>query len=77
MGFLTGPKDDALARQITRLERKVDALLAHLKVPVGDDGFDDIRDLIAAGRTIEAIKEYRERTGVGLAEAKQAIDRGL
>jgi ribosomal protein L7/L12 len=27
------------------------------------------------GNKIEAIKTYRELTGVGLAEAKQAIDR--
>ncbi|MBL9123778.1 MAG: zinc-ribbon domain-containing protein [Planctomycetaceae bacterium] len=30
--------------------------------------------LIAAGRTIEAIKHYREATGVGLAEAKSAVE---
>ena len=30
---------------------------------------------IAEGRTIEAIKLYREATGVGLADAKHAVDR--
>ncbi|HEV2969527.1 MAG TPA: ribosomal protein L7/L12 [Pirellulales bacterium] len=34
----------------------------------------DLRDLLAAGRKIEAIKRYREATGVGLAEAKSVID---
>ncbi len=32
---------------------------------------------LAATRKIEAIKLYRERTGVGLKEAKDAIDRAL
>jgi hypothetical protein len=30
--------------------------------------------LIAAGQKIEAIKLYRERTGVGLKEAKDAVE---
>jgi ribosomal protein L7/L12 len=38
---------------------------------------DDIRALIAAGKKIEAIKQYRERTGADLAQAKLAIDSGL
>jgi ribosomal protein L7/L12 len=35
----------------------------------------DVQTLIHEGRTIEAIKLYREQTGVSLAAAKQAIDR--
>ncbi len=34
----------------------------------------ELRDLLAAGRTIEAIKRLREATGIGLAEAKAAIE---
>jgi ribosomal protein L7/L12 len=34
----------------------------------------DLRDLLAAGRKIEAIKRYREATGGGLAEAKSVIE---
>jgi ribosomal protein L7/L12 len=33
-----------------------------------------VLSLLAAGRTIEAIKVYREATGVGLAEAKAAVE---
>ena len=33
-----------------------------------------ITDCLLAGRKIEAIKIYREATGVGLKEAKEAID---
>ena len=32
-------------------------------------------DLLKQGRKIEAIKVYRERTGVGLREAKEAVER--
>src|SRR5262249_28529013 len=35
---------------------------------------DDILELIAAGRRIEAIKLYRERYGAGLKVAKDAVD---
>jgi ribosomal protein L7/L12 len=38
----------------------------------GDDA--DLAALLAQGRKIEAIKLYRERTGVGLAEAKAAVE---
>ena len=40
-----------------------------------DDQIQAIATEIAAGRTINAIKLYREFTGLGLAEAKAAIGR--
>ena len=45
-------------------------------VRVGDERIDDaeIRDLIRHGRKIEAIKRVRERTGLGLADAKDAVE---
>jgi hypothetical protein len=36
--------------------------------------WDDVRALIRQGRTIEAIKLYRQRTGLGLREAKDAVE---
>ena len=35
----------------------------------------EIQDLLAKGNKIHAIKVYRERTGAGLKEAKDAIER--
>ena len=35
---------------------------------------DELRALMAAGRKIEAIKQYRAATGAGLAEAKDAVE---
>ncbi len=34
----------------------------------------ELQALVAAGRKIEAIKRYRELTGVGLKEAKDAVE---
>lgn len=36
---------------------------------------EECRRLVAEGKVIEAIKAYREHTGAGLKEAKDAIDR--
>ena len=38
------------------------------------DLHDEIADLLASGRKIEAIKRWREATGVGLKQAKEAVD---
>ena len=35
---------------------------------------EQIRSLLERGQKIEAIKRYREETGVGLAEAKEAVE---
>jgi ribosomal protein L7/L12 len=37
----------------------------------------EIQDLLAKGNEIQAVKRYRELTGLGLKEAKDAIDRHL
>ena len=36
---------------------------------------NDVQDAIARGRKIEAIKLVRERTGLGLKESKQLVER--
>jgi hypothetical protein len=77
-------------RRIAELERKVSELYKRLgqAEPSGfadDSGFstpasvtaaEDPRvvELLQAGKQIQAIKLYRELTGVGLAEAKDAVD---
>ncbi len=64
------------ARQFARIEAKVDALLAQAGV-----AFDplagvppEVRTAVAAGDHVLAVKRYREATGAGLREAKEAID---
>jgi len=44
-------------------------------MPTDDTDFEDeLRALLAAGRKIEAIKQYRVATGAGLADAKNAVE---
>jgi hypothetical protein len=77
VSFFSSNNDAALVTQMYRIERKLDAIMLHLGIALPSDGMDDIRALIAAGKKIEAIKQYRERTGADLAQAKLAIDSGL
>lgn len=45
-------------------------------IRIGDERIDEeeVRELIRQNRKIEAIKRVRDRTGLGLAEAKDAVD---
>lgn len=69
-----------LGQRVAAIERKVDFMLRELKLEYHepDDWSqpnDEIQKLLRANRKIEAIKVYRERHGVGLAEAKAAVER--
>lgn len=67
--------DPATNARLTAIERKLDLVMKHLGLEELDPtDMEPIRDLVRQNRKIEAIKLYRERTGVGLAEAKAAID---
>lgn len=62
------------SQRLKRIERKVDLLLRHLQLD-SDQGVDPkVLELMQAGRKIEAIKLYREQTGVGLKEAKDYVE---
>jgi ribosomal protein L7/L12 len=72
--------DDELQRLRT-LETQVAYLFRHLgldpadAVPIASGGLaPEVVQLINAGNKIQAIKVHRERTGLGLAEAKDAIE---
>jgi ribosomal protein L7/L12 len=72
---------EALQR-ISALEAKVSNLYKALNraEPLLDDLIDADADpeviaLIQQNREIEAVKRYRELTGTGLREAKEAVDR--
>jgi ribosomal protein L7/L12 len=60
--------------QIPRLERKVDLLLKHLNLAFEDKAGEMVRPLLLAGKKLDAIKEYRRITGVGLKDAKDAVE---
>ncbi|MGO4617616.1 ribosomal protein L7/L12 [Nocardia sp. 2YAB30] len=78
-----------LKRKIDALNFKLDLIMQHLSiqdlpsvdpiraaaaVPSGD-GLGEIDALLAQGKKIQAIKRYRELTGSGLKEAKEAVER--
>ena len=66
--------------RLGRLERKVDAVMKHLGVvyvdPAGPEGLsEEVRRLADNPATkLEAIKLHREQTGLGLREAKDAVE---
>lgn len=68
-----------LKLEVARLTTLVDTLYKHLGIgQLGAMALDqpspEITDAIRAGNTIVAIKLWRQRTGVGLAEAKNAVE---
>lgn len=70
----------AFKSRINELEDKLKFLYRRLSIDYLDPQADpvlapQIQDALRRGNKIEAIKLYRELTGVGLAEAKEAIDR--
>lgn len=76
---------ETLQARVRDLEGLVDELAARagvssaelrvLESGVGPRMPEECVHLVAEGRTIQAIKAYREHTGAGLKEAKEAIDR--
>jgi ribosomal protein L7/L12 len=78
---LFGSTNTDLLPHLVRIEQKLDTLLASLGLGAGgpmaagdDPRMAEVRALAAGGRKIEAIKVYREITGLGLKEAKDAVD---
>jgi hypothetical protein len=70
------PSDVARLR---RLEAKVDLILTHLGLEYADPAAGGLSEEVKAladdpARKIQAIKLHREQTGVGLAEAKAAVE---
>ncbi|MFC0545536.1 ribosomal protein L7/L12 [Kutzneria chonburiensis] len=71
-----GGSTKQLERRLDRLEGKLDLLMQHQGVQLPGPDFDqDVVNLARSGRKIEAIKRYRELTGAGLKEAKDAVER--
>ena len=71
--------DTGVTRRIRRLEAQVALLSEKLGVPLEEIGAgsgvpQEVVALAQSGNKIQAIKLYRELTGVGLAEAKDVVD---
>ena len=73
---LLSPSLHASQRTLWRLERKVDALLAHSGVSFDEfDGVpESVAQALAQGDTILAIKRLRRISGLGLRDAQEYVD---
>ncbi len=67
--------------RIAKLERTVEFLLHHFELDYVDDPsssvpgvYTEIMTLVQAGKTLDAIRLYRERTGADLLTAKTVIE---
>jgi ribosomal protein L7/L12 len=73
-----GPDLGPLIHRLRIVERKLDLVLEHLGIESRDppaSALDQqVIDLVRSGRKIEAIKLYREQTGAGLKDAKDAVE---
>jgi len=68
----------ALKIRVSKLEAQVDFLCKHLGLTFSENAYqtDDPRivDALRRNNMIEAIKLYREQTGLGLKDAKDAVE---
>lgn len=62
-------------QRVARVERKLDLVLEHLGLDGEDPRMGEVVSLVRTDKKIQAIKVYREITGAGLKEAKEAVDR--
>ena len=83
MGLFGNDTSD-LERRLERVERLLAVIADRLDIPLDGNGpsvtltaggpSSIVHDLVRRGQLIEAIKHYREETGVGLKEAKDYVD---
>lgn len=86
MGFFSDVDLTPVLRRLDAIERKLDRLLAERGAGPEAAGAqrsmeappsaweEEVRALVRQGRKIDAIKLYREHTGLGLREAKDAVE---
>ncbi|MEU4221040.1 hypothetical protein [Actinoplanes sp. NPDC026623] len=69
------PTVDRKTLRLASVERKLDLIMAHLEIREPEPGIPGpvLRELLA-GRKLLAIQRYREATGAGLKEAKDAVE---
>ena len=63
---------DSTAKRLAYLERRVRELSKQLGIE--EAPMTEVQELIARGLKINAIKLYREQTGLGLAASKDAVE---
>ncbi|MEV8031079.1 ribosomal protein L7/L12 [Streptomyces sp. NPDC002742] len=61
-------------RRIAHVEHQLDLILDRLSIREEPPHLPEVIALVREGKKIQAIKAYREATGAGLKEAKDAVD---
>lgn len=74
MAIFSSSPDAATQVRLASIERKLDAIIAHLKIRMPQDDLGEVRRLAEQGQKIEAIKLHRELTGSDLRSAKEYVD---
>lgn len=64
----------AMDLRLRRVERKLDTIINHMGIVINSGVDPQLLELVREGKKIEAIKLYRESTGVGLKEAKDFVE---
>ena len=78
--MITETEVQQLRSRVNELEDRLMVLYRHLNLEYNSDPSSDpvlnpkVQEALRKGNLIEAIKVYRELTGVGLAEAKAAVE---
>lgn len=73
--FSRDAKHREVIARLTRLERNTRLIMEHLGMQQVPPELPQVAALLAEGKKIQAIKAYREATGVGLRQAKDAVER--
>ena len=78
--MITETEVQQLRSRVNELEDRLKVIYRHLGIAYAESGSDpmmspEVQAALRNGNKIEAIKIYRQLTGVGLAEAKDAIDK--
>lgn len=67
-----------LHQQISRMQAQIDQLYSHLNLTFVENTSEtddpQVVEALKRNNMIEAIKYYREKTGLGLADAKSAVE---
>jgi ribosomal protein L7/L12 len=66
---------DYIEEHLTKIAAAISYPYVPMKDAVGAGIPPAVVDLVNAGKSIQAIRLYRELTGVGLAEAKAVVDK--
>lgn len=67
-------RDARIQDRLAGIERRLNLIIEQQGIVLPVPEHPDVVEHLRGGRKILAVKAYRDRTGVGLAEAKEAVE---